>query len=97
MYNKAHHDFCFEFYQIEKTIEVVVEIDGKKEMIRLEALRNEKFPAEANYEYSIRSYIYKEVAGDSMWINWSRLSWEHSATADSTLQLALAQIHAFMQ
>ena len=49
-------DFCNEFYVIEKTVEVVVEISGESQSIRIEALQS--FP---HLKYSTRAYIQKHV------------------------------------
>ena len=42
MYDTNTHSFCSEFYTIEKSIEVVVTIQGQNKQIRIDALRNEK-------------------------------------------------------
>ena len=40
MYDANTHSFCSEFYTIEKSIEVVVTIQGEADRIRIDALRD---------------------------------------------------------
>jgi hypothetical protein len=56
MYDKAIHDFCSEFYSVEKTVEVVVNRNGQTSTVRLEALRDEE-----NGHYCTRAYIEEAV------------------------------------
>ena len=42
MYDANTHSFCSEFYTIEKSIEVVVTIQGEADRIRIDALRDAK-------------------------------------------------------
>ncbi|MGC9216455.1 hypothetical protein [Acidithiobacillus sp.] len=52
MINDSNIDFCGEFYIVEKSVEVVVEISGEPQTIRIEALRS--LP---QGKYSTRAYI----------------------------------------
>jgi len=38
MLDQALYDFCSEFYIVEKTVEVIVKINGQDERIRIDAL-----------------------------------------------------------
>ena len=40
MYDKKTHTFCSEFYTVEKSIEVVVTIQGQGKRIRIDSLRD---------------------------------------------------------
>lgn len=52
MLNQNQYDFCKEFYTIEKSIEVVVNIAGHPEIIRIEALYSP-----ITSRYSTKAYI----------------------------------------
>ena len=41
MYDTKMHGFCSEFHTIEKSIEVVVSIQGESKRIRIDALRDD--------------------------------------------------------
>ena len=56
MYDQDQHSFCSEFSIVEKTIDVVAEISGETETIRIEAHRNE--PAG---RYSTSSFIQEHI------------------------------------
>ena len=55
MYNPQTHAFCSEFYIVEKSIEVVVSIQGQSERIRIDALRREP-----SGDYSTKVYREEE-------------------------------------
>ena len=56
MYDTERHAFCSEFYIVEKSIEVVVNIGGQSEQIRIDALRNGETEV-----YSTNAYIWRHV------------------------------------
>ena len=56
MINNSNIDFCDKFYVIEKTVEVVVQISGESQTIRIEALQS--LP---QGNYSTRAYIQEHL------------------------------------
>jgi hypothetical protein len=90
MYDKDIHWFCSEFYTVEKTIEVIVRINDKPTLIRIEAVKDE-----INGRYSITAYVQEEVTLEpkkggkfvqkpqeySIWVNYE-LPWVDCSTAD---------------
>ncbi len=101
MYDKEIHDFCSEFYSIEKTLELVVSRRGEQTTVRLEALRDEE-----NGRYSIRALMqehvtlqptYPKANGEFteepkdfvMWVNFPDFPWVNRETADGALRQAL--------
>lgn len=102
MFNNKRHGFCSEFYTVEKSIEVVVSLQGDPEQIRIEALRDERnSPA----KYSTRAYRLEPVtlqptypktkdSHDSppkdfqIWVDYD-LPWTATNSADDALMHAL--------
>jgi len=86
MFNQNVHDFCSEFYLIEKVIEIVVSIQGTKR-IRIEALKNGN-----SHKYSVQSYVqdYIRVNGEDVltWVNFE-LPYVIRDTADQAINQAL--------
>ena len=56
MINSSNIDFCKEFYVVEKVVEVVVQISGEPQTIRIEAIRS--LP---QGKYSTRAHIQENV------------------------------------
>lgn len=100
MLDRQRYDFASEFYVIEKTIEVVVNINGQNETIKIEALHD--FDDDA---YKTRAFIlenvtlqptYPQVGGEfsngltdfQVYVSYE-LPWTHRPTADEALQQAL--------
>jgi len=94
-------DFASEFYVVEKTIEVVVDLNDASESIRIEAIRDAR-----TGRYSTRAYIqemftlqptYPQSGGafDSkpreveLWADYD-LPWTSGDSADQVLQEALS-------
>ena len=100
MFDNERHGFCSEFYTIEKSIEVVVEIQGESAQIKVDALKNGR-----TGKYSTASYIkehvtlqptYPQTGGAyerqpenfRVWVSYD-LPWTHRDTADAALEQAL--------
>lgn len=100
MYDVQKHDFCSEFYTVEKTIEVVVTIGGESERIKIDALRQG-----GTGEYSTRAYreehitvqpTYPQSGGSfdrkpqnyRVWVDYD-LPWTNRDSADAALNQAL--------
>ncbi len=100
MITRSHIDFCNEFYVVEKTVEVVVQISGESQTIRIEALQSL-----LQGKYSTRAYIqehvtvqptYPKTGGkfdrepESMrvWADYD-LPWTNRESADDALNQAL--------
>jgi hypothetical protein len=100
MFDDKQHDFCAEFYSVEKSIEVVVQIRGEDTRIRIEALRDE-----STGRYSARAYVEERVTlqptypqtGDSydrppedfdVWVHYD-LPGDYRGSADAILECAL--------
>jgi hypothetical protein len=56
MIDHSCYDFCSEFYTVEKSVEVVVEISGEAETIRIDAYKQGKSGG-----YCTRSFIQCDV------------------------------------
>jgi hypothetical protein len=100
MINNSNIDFCVEFYVVEKTVEVVVQISGKSQTIRIEALQS--LP---QGKYSTRAHIQENVTVQPtypqtgskfdhkpkdvcIWVNYN-LPWTDREGADEALNQAL--------
>ena len=100
MYDSQGHSFCSEFYTIEKSIEVVVNINGEDVQIRIDALGNG-----VDGSYSTRAYIGKHVTLQPtypqanskhdqppsdflVWVNYS-LPWINRDSANAALSQTL--------
>ncbi len=100
MYEKKTHEFCSEFYTVEKTIQVVVTIDGESQTIRIDALKEG-----ATGRYSTKAYRQEHLAVQSaysqskssfdrvmqdyhVWVNYD-LPWTNGDNADAILNQAL--------
>jgi len=100
MFDPKQHDFCSEFYTVEKSIEVVVRIGGEQRRIRIDALRNAR-----DGRVSTKAYIEEDVTvqpsypqtGDTFgrkpehiraWISYD-LAWTNRDSAEGALQQAL--------
>ncbi|MGB5874480.1 MAG: hypothetical protein WBH56_12225 [Bacteroidota bacterium] len=100
MYDKSAHSFCDEFYIVEKTIEVVVNIKGESETIRIDAMKNEK-----TGKYCTRAYrdeqltvqpTYPKTEGKydrnpedcRIWVDYD-LPWTDRNTANEALRQAI--------
>ena len=92
--------FCHEFYVVEKSIEVVVMINGDSRCVRIDALHELK-----QDRYYTRAYIEENVflepaypADDdarqresaSVWAAWTVFPWTHGNSADQVLRSALS-------
>ena len=92
MLDPSDFPFASEFYVVEKTIEVVVSINGEPERIRIDALK-------AGDSYSTTTYIEESVvvqpaSGGShkvvrQWVDYD-LPWTVRESADAALVQALA-------
>ena len=94
--------FCSEFYIVEKTIEVVVNIKGESQAIRIEALFR---PRGSGPAYSTRAYIEEMITVQMTYPQWGQLRrtipneirvwadyhlpWTLRDTADDALEQAL--------
>jgi len=58
MFDKDLDGFCSEFYVVERTIEVVVEVGGEARRIRIEALRHEHEP---RVVYSTQALVLEHI------------------------------------
>lgn len=100
MINQDHYGFADEFYIIEKTVEIVVQIAGEAKTIRIEALHR---PASGNYHTRayIQEYIriqptYPQTKGKfdrspedkQLWVDYD-LPWTDRETADDAIIQAL--------
>ena len=100
MYDGNTHTFCSEFYTIEKSIEVVVTIQGQDEQIRINALREGE-----TGKFSTRAYIERNLTlqptfpqtsgsfdsdpeGFRVWVDYD-LPWTNRDSADAALGQAL--------
>ena len=79
----ANFRFCTEFYQVEKVIELVVQINGETKIVRIEALFNPSMNG-----YKINSYLWHEIQGNKLWVEYE-LPWVMRPSADSALDHAL--------
>jgi hypothetical protein len=72
----SKYDFCSEFYFVEKTIDVVVQINGEDRQIRIEALHWPDSPTRS----STRAYIHdtfvlqRDIIEDGKRVNAERFS-----------------------
>lgn len=100
MITRTNIDFCSEFYVVEKTVEVVVQILGESQTIRIEALQS--LP---QGKYSTRAYIQEHVTVQPtypqtgskfdrkpesvrVWVDYD-LPWTNRESADEALHQAL--------
>lgn len=100
MINNSNIEFCDEFYVIEKTVEVVVQISGESQAIRIEALQS--LPQR---KYSTRAYIQehltvqptypqtgskfdRKLENVRIWVDYD-LPWTDRESADEALYQAL--------
>jgi hypothetical protein len=99
-YNEQVHGFCTEFYVVEKSIEVVVELAGETTRVRIDALRHEQ-----NGSYKTKAYVEEavvlELAYPSpdddgkiphrryIWVDYLSLPWTNGDSADAVLSQAL--------
>ena len=101
MYNRKWHDFCSEFYTVEKSIEVVVTTGGQSERIRIDALRNEMTGTCCTKAY-IEEHVslqptYPQTSGKfdrsprslRVWVDYE-LPWTNWDSADEALGQALS-------
>ena len=101
MYDQNIHEFCSEFYTVEKTVEVVVNMNGESKTIRIEAIKDE-----INGRYSTQAYMEEEVTlqptypnesgkfrrkpqGYSIWTKYY-LPWTDRSTAEHAIYQALS-------
>jgi len=104
MLESAHYAFCSEFYIVEKSIEVVVEIGGESHRIRIDALRASD-STDSSVRYSTTAYIEEDITvqptypqtGEKydrkpesvqVWIGYD-LPWTARSSADDALAQAL--------
>ncbi len=102
MLDPASYSFCSEFYIVEKSIEVVANINGEDRQIRIDALNGPN----STIRYSTASYIkeditvqptYPQTKGDfdskpervQIWIAYD-LPWTARDSADDALAQALS-------
>ena len=97
LYNLEVHEFCSEFYTVEKSIVVVADQRGRSLTVRLDALRDEKTD-----EYSTKAYVQKDVVlkpafdddeqdiRSTVWVAWIDFPWTHGHSADAVLGRALS-------
>jgi len=100
MLEASKHDFCSEFYLIEKSVEVVVHIHGESETLRIEALRDLR-----DGHYCTRSFIQEHLTIQStypqsngnfgrkpeefrVWVSYD-LPWIDRDSADGAIEQAL--------
>lgn len=101
MFNSAQHGFCSEFYTVEESIEVVVQIQNDTFRIKIEALKDER-----TGNYSTKAYqeehvtlqpTYPQSGGGSysrqpedfrIWVDYD-LPWVDTKSADAALKRAL--------
>ncbi len=95
MFDPKQHNFCSEFYVVEKSIEVVVEIGGETKRVRIDALKNVR-----NCHYSTSAYVEENITVQptypknrspkdmSVWGTYD-LPWTNQDSADAALQQAL--------
>lgn len=100
MYDSNRHKFCSEFYTIEKSIEVVVNINGEDTRARIDALKNG-----LSGQYVTRAYIEKHVTLQltspqanschdqtqndfRVWVDYS-LPWTNRNSANAAIEQAL--------
>ena len=95
--------FCSEFYVVEKSIEVVVAMNGDSRCVRIDALHDLK-----QDRYCTRVYIKKSVflepaypadkeAGRQepveIWSDWTSAPWTVGKSADEVLESTLSFLH----
>lgn len=97
---KEHFDFCNESYVVEKTIEVVVEIAGSSETIRIEALKDLRDGHYSTHAYKKENVTlqptYPQTGNSfdrtpldmSIWISYD-LPWTHTDSADAAIVRAV--------
>ena len=102
MYDKSLHGFCTEFYTIEKSIEVVVKINGTDTRIRIDALKDEielNFSTNSYVEenlklqptYPIAKSAHQQAPQDyRVWVKMDNDPWTRRYTADEAIQQALS-------
>lgn len=100
MFDTERHGFCSEFYTIEKSIEVVVNIQGQDTQIKIDALkdgRSGKFSTKAYIEEHVtlqptypqtRGSYDREAEDFRVWVSYN-LPWTDRDTADAALDQAL--------
>ena len=101
MYNPRSHSFCSEFYIVEKTIEVVVSIQGQDKRIRIDALRREPSGDYSTVAYKEDEFtlqptlpqqngqFVRNPESHRIWVVYD-LPWVHANSADAALLRALS-------
>lgn len=101
LFDKELHNFCSEFYSVEKSIQVVVSRGGTQMTVKIDALRDEE-----NGKYSIAAYYQEHVTMQPTypqsygkfdqkpddfiaWVNWIDFPWVHADSAEGALRQAL--------
>ena len=100
MFDPKLHDFCSEFFTVEKSIELVLRIRDEERRIRIDALRNApdgRFSTKAYIEEDLTAQPTYPKTGDSfnrrpenmrVWISF-HLPWTNRDSAEEALQQAL--------
>lgn len=87
MYDKELHKFCFEFYTVEKAIEVAVMRGGNETLIRIEVLKDEKSSPTL---YDVRVWVLVPLsAGREGWATFPDFPSVHGPSVDAALGQAL--------
>jgi hypothetical protein len=95
MLDSSRYDFCSEFYTVEKSVEVVVELVGEQETVKIEALRNDK-----SGRYCARAFIQRDITVQptyptqepesiTVWAIYDNFPWTDGDSEDSVLAQAL--------
>ena len=101
MLDEKNYEFCDEFYLVEKTVEVVLDIAGQSQSIRIEAkvalpsgiystsaYRQEHISAQPTYPQSNGKFD-RTPTDMSIWVPYD-LPWTSGSSADEVLRRALS-------
>ncbi|AGA31683.1 hypothetical protein [Singulisphaera acidiphila] len=94
MPNLEHLDFCRELYVVEKTVEVVVSIQGEPEFIRIEAfhdLQAGRYKTRSCMQAKVKlqaAHGNQGLIETDAWVDYD-LPWTDGETADEVVEQAL--------
>lgn len=98
MLDQANYNFCSEFYEVERAVEVVVEIAGEPRTIRIEAHRQgnsyctralveRDITVQPTYPQEHGEFVRKQES-ITVWATYD-LPWTHGDTAEEAITQAL--------
>lgn len=101
MFDKEMHDFCSEYYTVEKSLELVVNRQGEPTTVRIDALRDwqsgryltraylqEHVKLQPTYPQSNGKY-QREPEDFIVWVAWLDFPWTDGDSVNAVLRSAL--------